>query len=56
MASAGRARNQRPGEAVIDRATLEGYLPFWERPVEDELASYDEHHASDTRTGPIGLH
>ncbi len=37
-------RNQRPGEAVIDRATLEGYLPFWERPDEDELARYDQHH------------
>jgi predicted kinase len=37
-------RNQRPGEAVIDRATLESYLPSWHRPEADELAGYDDHH------------
>lgn len=40
-------RNQRPGEAVIDRATLESYLSSWERPAEDELASYDDHHGDE---------
>jgi predicted kinase len=36
-------RNKRPGQTQIDRATLESYLPYWERPDEDELARYDAH-------------
>lgn len=36
-------RNSRPGEARIDRATLEGYLSHWELPETDELARYDRH-------------
>jgi predicted kinase len=34
-------RNQRSGEAVIDRTTLDSYLPHWESPDNDELARYD---------------
>lgn len=34
-------RNQRPGEAVIDRPTLEAYLPLWHRPDQEELTHYD---------------
>jgi predicted kinase len=37
-------RNRRPGEARIDRATLNGYLPHWHPPDDDELATYDAHH------------
>lgn len=36
-------RNQRPGEAHIDRPTLNGYLPHWHPPTADELATYDPH-------------
>jgi predicted kinase len=37
-------RNERPGEARIDRARLESYRPHWESPDEAELAGYDAHH------------
>lgn len=37
-------RNERPGEARIDRALLDSYLPHWESPDDDELAGYDTHH------------
>jgi predicted kinase len=34
-------RNREPGEAVIDRATLDGYLRSWQSPSPDERARYD---------------
>ena len=37
-------RNERPGEARIDRALLDSHLPHWESPVGDELAGWDAHH------------
>lgn len=36
-------RNERAGEARIDRAVLDGYLPHWEPPDADERAGYDAH-------------
>lgn len=37
-------RNDRPGEARIDRAVLDSYVPHWEPPDDDELTGYDAHH------------
>ena len=34
-------RNLLPGEAVIDRPTLDSSLRSWEPPTPDELAAYD---------------
>jgi predicted kinase len=34
-------RNREPGEAVIDRATLESYLPYWHPPTAAERAAWD---------------
>ena len=34
-------RNLQPGETMIDRPTLDGYLRSWEPPTTDELAGYD---------------
>jgi predicted kinase len=34
-------RNRQAGQIVIDRTTLEGYLPYWQAPRAEERAGWD---------------